>query len=114
VIQSVIRRATILAAFVLVCAYAFMALRGPQGLPSLLEKRQTIRSMEEENANLKRDIDNRKKLIHDLEFSKDKQDEAIRRFLNQAKPNETEFILPDHGMVASTPQAQAAPAPQKH
>lgn len=113
-IQSVIRRATILAAFVLVCAYAFMALRGPQGLPSLLEKRHSIRSMEEENANLKRDIDNRRKLIHDLQFSKDKQDEAIRRFLNQAKPNETEFILPDHGMVENAPQAQAAPASQKH
>src|SRR5437764_137005 len=55
VIHPVIRRATLWAVFVLALSYAWVALRGPQGIPALLEKRREIRVMEERNANLKRD-----------------------------------------------------------
>jgi len=86
-----------------------MAIRGPQGVPAFLEKRREIRQLEEENANLRRDIDNRQKLIHELQYSKDKQDEVIRRYLHEGKPNEVQFILPDRsGSVNPVPpQPQA-------
>lgn len=109
-ISSAVIRTTIFVACVLVIFCGYMALRGPQGVPAFLEKRHEIRQLEEENANLRRDIDSREKLIHELQFSQDKQDEVIRRYLHEGKANEVQFILPDKpGSATAPPQAPARP-----
>jgi cell division protein FtsB len=48
-------------------AYATIMLRGPQGLSALAEKRREIRVLQEENANLARDIEQKKQLIERLQ-----------------------------------------------
>ncbi len=111
-IHPVIRRATIWAVCVLAVSWAWVALRGPQGIPALLEKRHEIRELEERNANLKRDIENKKKLIHDLQYSREKQDEVIRQWLHQGKPNEIQFILPDRGAAKPDTGPHSEPAPR--
>jgi len=47
-------------------AYAAIMLRGPQGLSALVEKRQEIRQLEDENATLQRDIEAKKQRIERL------------------------------------------------
>jgi hypothetical protein len=51
--MTAFRRLTILVVIVLASAYGFVVLRGPQGIPALLEKHREIRSLEEGNAALK-------------------------------------------------------------
>ncbi|HZU26517.1 MAG TPA: septum formation initiator family protein [Bryobacteraceae bacterium] len=111
-IHVLIRRATVCAVFVLAGAYAWMSLRGPQRIPSLLEKRREIRALEEHNANLKRDIANKQKLIYDLQYNRDKQDEVIRKWLHAGKPNEIHFILPDHEGAPAAVSPHADPEPR--
>jgi cell division protein FtsB len=47
-------------------AYATIMLRGPQGISAWTEKRHAIQSLEEQNANLQRDIDAKKDRIERL------------------------------------------------
>ncbi len=92
---ALFRRLTFLIAFGLVAAYGYIALRGPQGIPALLEKRREIRKLEEENANLRRDIDYRQQRIHKLKESTAVQEQEIRKQFHMLRPGETEFVVPD-------------------
>ncbi len=49
------RRAGILFVVVLVGAYGWVFLSGPQGFQTLIEKRREIRDLEERNANIRRE-----------------------------------------------------------
>src|SRR5436305_1017300 len=72
-------------------------LRGPQGLSALHEKRRQIRVLEEENANLSRDIENKKKRIDRLEHDPKALDEgvSIRVRTSQAADHEIPGVLGD-------------------
>jgi cell division protein FtsB len=78
-----------------VALYAFIALRGPQGLQPLLEKRQEIRQLEEQNTEMAREVERRKDRIRRLEHSSSEQEMEIRKQLKLLKPGETTFILPE-------------------
>jgi len=110
---ALFRRLTFLIAFVLVAAYGYIALRGPQGIPALLEKRREIRQLEEENANLRRDVQYRQDRIYKLKKSTSVQEQEIRKQFHMLRPGETEFVVPDQPKPsAPTPEGRAATEPR--
>jgi len=64
--SNYLRLVAAIATLAALAAYATIMLRGPQGLSAWAEKRQQIRSLEEQNANLRRDIDAKKLRIERL------------------------------------------------
>ncbi|HSP66993.1 MAG TPA: septum formation initiator family protein [Bryobacteraceae bacterium] len=78
-----------------VAVYAWIAVSGPQGLQTLLEKHREIRQLQEQNAALTREIEHRRDRIRRLEDSRSEQEMEIRKQLKLLKPGETTFILPD-------------------
>ncbi len=99
-----IRRIGILAALAIVGAYAFVALRGPRGMPALMEKRREIRELEEQNANLEREIQRKRERIERLKNSPSEQEMEIRKQLKLLRPGETSFILPEPAKPQSEPR----------
>lgn len=81
--------------FAVAGVYGWIALRGPLGIQSLLDKRQEIRSLQEQNTNMAREIERRKDRIRRLSDSPSEQEMEIRKQLKLLKPGETTFILQD-------------------
>jgi cell division protein FtsB len=104
-LHQLIRRVAVLIIFVLVGLYGYMSLRGPQGVPAVMDKWREIRKLEEENASLQRENDYRRERIKKLQESPSEQELEIRKQLKLLRPGETSFILPD-----SPKQDTAAPA----
>ena len=73
---------------------AVFGLRGPQGLSTLYEKRREIRRLQEENATLMKENEERRERLRRLREDPNLQDEIIRRHLKRAKPGETTLIYP--------------------
>jgi cell division protein FtsB len=65
------------------------------GIPALQHKWQQIRERQQENADLRRDIDLRRVRIQRLEKNAAQQELEIRRQLKMLRPGETTFILPE-------------------
>lgn len=76
-------------------AYATLMLRGPQGLSALSEKHRQIQSIEEQNADLQRDIESKKARIDRLKHDSAAQELEIRKRLKLQRPGETQFVLPN-------------------
>ena len=74
-------------------AYAFVSLRGPNGVPALLERRREIRRYEHENTELSRQIALRQQRIQRLEKDPAEQEKEIRQRFKLAPPNEKIYIL---------------------
>jgi len=101
---------------VLVAAYGWVALRGPQGVEALLEKHREIRALQEQNATAAREIERRKERIRRLKESQSEQDMEIRKQLKLLRPGETTFILPDgpkDGAKPDSPEPDAAKPDQQ-
>jgi cell division protein FtsB len=94
-LQKGIRRAGYVAAIGLLAGYGWIALRGPQGIPALLEKHREIRQLEEQNSATARENERRREHIRRLKESSSEQDMEIRRQLKLVRPGETTFILPE-------------------
>src|SRR5579863_6934284 len=69
VMNNVVRRITYFAVAAIFGVLALFALRGPQGIPALMEKRRAIRAMEEQNAQLEQQIETKQKYIEKLKHS---------------------------------------------
>jgi len=91
-----------------VIAYGWVALRGPQGIQALLEKRRGIRELQERNAEMARENERRRERIRRLGDSRSEQEMEIRKQLKMIRPGETTFILPDPPKDAPKP----VPAPE--
>ena len=89
------RRAGYIIAFAMAVVYGVVALRGPQGVSALLEKRQEVRLLEEQNAAQAAENERRRERIRRLEESSTEQEMEIRKQLKLLRPGETTFILPD-------------------
>ena len=76
-------------------AYATLMLRGPQGLSALSEKHREIRSIEDQNADLQRDIEAKKARIDRLKHDTSAQELEIRKRLKMQRPGDTQFVLPN-------------------
>jgi Septum formation initiator. len=90
-----LRRTGYIAALGIAGVYALIAFHGPQGVPVLKEKRKEIESLQEQNADLTRDIEYRRRRIERLRTSQAEQELEIRDRLKLLRPGETSFILPD-------------------
>jgi cell division protein FtsB len=87
---SLLRPLAAIAALAGLAAYATIMLRGPQGLSALSEKRQEIRSLEEENANLQRDIEAKKQRIQKLKTDPSTQELELEK-LGYVHQHDTQF-----------------------
>lgn len=94
-VHHFIRRVAVLIVFVLVGVYGYFSLRGPQGVPALMDKWREIRRLEEQNASLQRENDYRRDRIKKLQDSPSEQELEIRKQLKLLRPGETSFILPE-------------------
>lgn len=112
--NAVFRRLCMLTAITVVCVYAVVALRGPQGVPALMEKRREIRELEEQNATLARENLRKKERIELLKNSAEQQELEIRRQLKLLKPGETSFILPGGGAKSTEAPKAEPPAKSDH
>jgi len=84
-------------AAVVVCGimYAFIVLRGENGIPGLLAKRRQVRELEQTNQKLIREIEQKKERIQRLRDNPAEQEYEIRQRLKLAKPGEKIYILDD-------------------
>lgn len=85
-------KATYLAAFLAAVSYAFFTLRGPHGIPGLLEKQREIHEMEEKNTKLDQEIERMRDRIKRLATSPSDQELEVRQRLKLVKPGEKVFI----------------------
>ena len=87
-----------------VVVYGLVALRGPQGVTALLDKRREVRQLEEQNAAKAAENQRRRERIFRLEQSTTEQEMEIRKQLKLLRPGETTFILQDPPKPASVPK----------
>ena len=91
--KLVTARFTYVLAFFLVVSYAFFALRGPRGIPGLMEKRRQIDALEKSNAALAQEIERKREHIERLSHNPAEQELEIRQRLKLVHPGEKVFIL---------------------
>src|SRR3954451_16861943 len=93
--QRWLQRSGYVMAFALFAAVLVTFVRGPQGLDALTEKRKEIHSLQEQNADLVRENEQKKTRTKRLTGSQADQELEIRERLKLVRPGETSFILPD-------------------
>jgi cell division protein FtsB len=84
-------------AFIVLCGivYAFVELRGPNGIPSLIDKRRQVHEFEISNEELHREIEQKQDRIQRLQSDPREQEIEIRQRLKFASPDEKIYIIPD-------------------
>ncbi len=75
--------------------YAFVTLRGPNGLQGLIEKRQQVQRFEAGNDELRREIEQKQTRIERLQNDPQEQEIEIRQRLKLAAPGEKIYIIDD-------------------
>ena len=75
--------------------YAFIVLRGPNGIPGLHAKQQLIQEYEQSNQKMQREIEEKQERIRRLQENPSEQEFEIRQRLKLAKPGEKIYILDD-------------------
>lgn len=80
-------------AFVVVAGYAFVTLRGPRGIPGLLEKRHQIEEIEKRNTALALENERQREHIRRLSSNPDDQELEIRQRLKLVHPGDKVYIL---------------------
>lgn len=102
---SILRPLAAIAALAGLAAYATIMLRGPQGVSALEEKRREIRTLEEQNANLQRDIEAKKQRIDRLKNDPSTQEVEVEKRLGRLHPGDTEFkVTGEHLNPSKSPQ----------
>lgn len=82
-------------ALIVLCGilYAFVELRGPNGIPGLLEKRRQVHEYEVSNEQLHREIEQKQERIQRLQTDPREQEIEIRQRLKLAGPGEKIYII---------------------
>jgi len=80
-------------AFLVVAGYAIFTLRGPAGVPGLMEKRRQIELLEKRNAALAQDNERKREHIQRLSNNPAEQELEIRQRLKLVRPDEKVYIL---------------------
>ena len=79
--------------FLTVIGYAFFTLRGPKGIPGLLERQHQIQEAEKRNASLAREIEQKQEHIKRLADNPAEQEKEIRQRLKLVHPGEKVYIV---------------------
>jgi cell division protein FtsB len=84
-------------ALVVLCGviYAFVELRGPNGIPGMIDKRRQVHEYEVSNEQMHREIEQKQQRIKRLESDPAEQELEIRQRMKLAKPGEKIYILGD-------------------
>jgi cell division protein FtsB len=84
-------------ALVVLCGviYAFVELRGPNGIPGMIDKRRQVHEYEVSNEQMHREIEQKQQRIKRLENDPREQEIEIRQRYKYAAPNERVYILDD-------------------
>jgi len=93
--KAPLARIAYLIAFFAVLSYAFFTLRGPHGIPALLERQRQIQEMQQRNAKLDREIERMRDHIKRLTDNPAQQELEIRDRLKLVKPGEKVYITGD-------------------
>ena len=105
-LRNFLRPLAAVAALAGLSAYATIMLKGPQGIAALQEKRREVRMLEEQNADLQRDIDAKKLRIERLKHDKDTQELEVRKRLKMDHQGDTVFVLPEDSTRANARQTR--------
>lgn len=106
--RSVLRTLTALAVLAGLAAYATIMLRGPHGLTALEESRRQIRALEEQNANMQRDIEARRHRIDALKNDRNAQIVAVEKEQKKVPEGQTRFDTP--GQRVTPPSSGSKPS----
>jgi cell division protein FtsB len=84
-------------ALIVLCGviYAFVELRGPNGIPGLLGKRRQVQEFEMSNEQLHREIEQKQERIQRLRNDPEEQEIEIRQRLKFAGLGEKIYIIDD-------------------
>ena len=93
--KFLVRRAGFIALFAIVGAFGIIVLRGPNGIPALMNKRKEIQFLQESNASMAADNERKRLRIEKLKHSRAEQQLEIRERLKLLRPGETQLILPE-------------------
>ena len=94
-LRYLLRPLAVVASLAGLAAYATIMLQGPQGITALQEKRHEIRVLEEQNANLARDIEAKKQHIERLKNDPKTQEVEIEKRLGRIHAGDTQFKIPE-------------------
>ena len=75
--------------------YAFITLRGPNGIEGLIQKRAQVHDFESGNEELRREVEQKQTRIQRLQNNPQEQEIEIRQRLKLAAPNEKIYIIDD-------------------
>lgn len=95
-----------LAAIIGLGAYATIMLRGPQGIHAWSEKRHEIRALEEQNADLQRDIEAKKQRIVKLKTDPATQELELEK-LGLVHKDDTQFKITGRHLSPAESEAAA-------
>ncbi len=88
-------RSVYMIAFLVVAGYAIFTLRGPTGVPGLMEKRHQIELLEKRNAVLAEENERKREHIQRLTNNPAEQELEIRQRLKLVHPGEKVYIVPE-------------------
>ena len=91
--KALLTRMVYIMAFFMVISYAFFTLRGPKGIPGLLERQRQIQETEKRNIALAREIEQKREHIRRLAENPAEQEKEIRQRLKLVHPGEKIYII---------------------
>lgn len=98
--RRIVRNLALLGLFSIVTFSVTAYLRSPAGIPAALEKRDKVRSMEDENQRLREDLQNHKEFIQKLDTDQKFREKKVREIYNLQKRNEQTIIVPTPATTA--------------
>jgi len=90
---SFFRQLAYVVAFVLTGFYVYAMLHGPNGWPSMMDKRQQLMQVEQENERLSKQIEEERKQIRELNETDEARDRVVRDKTFKQKPSEKTIYL---------------------
>ena len=91
--KAPLSRSAYIMVFLMVIGYAFFTLRGPKGIPGLLERQRQIQETEKRNTALAREIEQKREHIKRLADNPAEQEKEIRQRLKLVHPGEKIYIV---------------------
>jgi cell division protein FtsB len=92
--RTIVRNLVLLLAFSLVTFSVAAYLRSPTGIPAALDKRDKVRSMENENQRLREELQSHREFIQKLDTDQKFREKKVREIYNLQKRNEQTIIVP--------------------
>lgn len=99
-----LRQLGFVAAAAVACFYVLIALKGPNGIPTVLEKRAQLERMREENDALRLEIQKRKIAIEQLQNSDEARKRAVRELTRKSMQGDVTIYLSDPPASTASPR----------